>query len=67
MKITDKNCPQAQETLLAVVAQLVEHIFRKDEVAGSIPVFGSLFILFLLKTKYFYYIYFFRKKDNDLQ
>ena len=27
--------------LFAEVAQLVEHVFRKDGVAGSIPAFGS--------------------------
>lgn len=30
-----------KRSFFAKVAQLVEHVFRKDGVAGSIPAFGS--------------------------
>ena len=52
----------------AKVAQLVEHVFRKDGVAGSIPAFGSMNILTWILIWYgvFAGYYFFFKKENVL-
>ena len=44
-EVIDLRFEVAVLTVLAGVAQLVEHLFRKQVVVGSSPILGSLFVL----------------------